>query len=191
MALHFLRILCYVALFLFSAVLFGLCAARLYYTTHLPAYDPLNNGHKFYDPIVAELIITTAMTMLWSPVIAHAVHTRHESRKRHLFSFLFELLGLGILFIFWIVGAGIATSLWGNLHFCHMYRACRILTALVAFTWMGVIMLLALIVMSALFAISNRAFHEPLHGQWDPRESHYRDSRASGGIFPQMRSSRA
>ena len=33
---------------LFSVVLFGLTAARLHYTTHLPKGDPLNGGNNFY-----------------------------------------------------------------------------------------------------------------------------------------------
>jgi hypothetical protein len=40
---------------------------------------------------------------------AHAVHTKYEYRRRYLSSFLFELAGLGLFFVFWIVGAGIAT----------------------------------------------------------------------------------
>ncbi|KIM89662.1 hypothetical protein PILCRDRAFT_192356 [Piloderma croceum F 1598] len=183
MALHALRIILYVLLFLFSIVLFGLCAARLHYTTHLPPNDPLNGGTSFYDPIVAELLVTSLFTMLWSPTIAHAVHTKYEYRRRYLSSFLFELAGLGLFFVFWIVGAGVATSLWGNLRFCHQYQACRILTTLVAFAWMGFIMIFILLVVSTLFAISNNAFHEPLHGRWDPRESHYHDNN------PEMRRS--
>jgi len=186
MALHAFRIIFYVALFLFSLVLFGLCAARIHYTTHLPPGDPLNGGTSFYDPIVAELLVVSLLTMFWSPTIAHAVHARHEYHKRYLFSFIFELIGMGILFVFWIVGAAIATKFWGNLRFCHQYEACRLLTTLVAFAWMGVIVIAILIVTSALFAISNSAFHEPLHGQWDPRESHYRDSQSG---YPQMRGS--
>lgn len=40
---------------------------------------------------------------------AHAVHTKYEYRRRYLSSFLFELAGLGLFFVFWIVGAGVAT----------------------------------------------------------------------------------
>jgi len=185
MALHTIRIICYVVLFVFSVVLFGISAARLHYTTHLPSNDPLNGGKNFYDPIVAELLVTSLLTMFWAPTIAHAVHAKHEHNE-YLSSFLFELTGLGLFFVFWIVGAGIATSSWGNLHFCHQYQACRLLTALVAFAWMGWIMILMLLVMSALFAFSNNAFHEPLHGRWDPRESHYYEDQND---TPQMRGS--
>jgi len=188
MALHFIRTVCYVFLFLFSVVEFGLCAARLYYTTHLETSDPLNGGVSFYDPIIAEMLFTCLMTILWSPTIAHAVHTRHEYHKRWLMSFLFEILGLWALFLFWLVGAGISTNYWGNLRWCHTYKACRLLTAIVAFAWMGWVLILALLVMSLMFAVSNSAFSEPLHGRWDPRESHYRDST---GNFPQMRTSTA
>jgi hypothetical protein len=40
---------------------------------------------------------------------AHAVHAKHEFNRRYLSSFLFELAGLGLLFVFWLVGAGVAT----------------------------------------------------------------------------------
>jgi len=183
MALHIFRVIFYVFLFLFSFVLFGLCAARLYYTTHLPPGDPLNGGTNFYDPVVAELLVTSFLTMLWAPTIAHAVHTRHEYHRRYLFSFLFELIGLGLFFVFWIVGAGIAASLWGNLWFCHQYHACRLLTTLVAFSWMGCITIFILLLISIMFAVSNKAFNEPLHGRWDPRDSYFGDDRSNQ---PQM-----
>lgn len=176
MILHTIRVVSYVLLFLFSFVLFGLCAARLHYTTHLPPDDPLNGGASFYDPVVAELLVTSIMTMLWAPTIAHAVHTKHEYHRRYLFSFLFEVAGLGLLFVFWLVGVGVATSFWGDLRFCSHYKACRLLTALVGFAWMGWIMLFALLLISVMFAVSNNAFHEPLHGRWDPRESHYHEN---------------
>ena len=91
----------------------------------------------------------------------------------------------------WLVGAAIATvrsqllqrriqysapcpqSYWGNLHWCHVYKACRILTALVAFAWMGWIILLFLIVISITFAVVNGAFGHPMHGRYDPRTSTY------------------
>ncbi|KAL0574011.1 hypothetical protein V5O48_007933 [Marasmius crinis-equi] len=67
-----LRIGLYFALSLFAIVLLGLCAARINYTTNLPAGDPLNGGVHFYDPIVAELLATSILTMLWSWFITTA-----------------------------------------------------------------------------------------------------------------------
>ena len=51
---------------LFSAVLLGLTATRLHYTLFLPPFDPLNNGQPFYDPIVAELLVTSVLALFWS-----------------------------------------------------------------------------------------------------------------------------
>jgi hypothetical protein len=50
---------------------------------------------------------------------------------------------------------------------------------------MSWIILTFLLVLSILFTIVNKAFGEPMHGRYDPRESHYyegggqRDSRAT------------
>ena len=51
---------------LFSAVLLGLTATRLHYTLFLPPFDPLNNGQPFYDPIIAELLVTSVLALFWS-----------------------------------------------------------------------------------------------------------------------------
>jgi len=48
---------------------------------------------------------------------------------------------------------------------------------------MGWIVIVILLLISIMFAVSNNAFHEPLHGRWDPRESHYYDNQ---GNNPQM-----
>ena len=50
----------------FSLVLLGLSAARINYTEHLSPTDPLNGGHHFYDPVVAELLATSIIVTLWS-----------------------------------------------------------------------------------------------------------------------------
>ncbi|KAJ6577439.1 hypothetical protein B0H19DRAFT_1119926 [Mycena capillaripes] len=162
---------------LFSLVLFGLTAARLRYTTHLPPGDPLNNGTNFFDPIVVELLFSSLVGMLWS---VYAVVTIHHMREdRIISSFASEIVALSILFLLYLVGAAIATSIWGNLSFCHQFRPCRILTAMVAFAWMSWIMLLFLLVASVFVAIANAAFFAPFHGRWNPRESVYSDRRSS------------
>ncbi|KAF8890930.1 hypothetical protein BD779DRAFT_1515271 [Infundibulicybe gibba] len=171
-----LRIALYCVLTLFSVVLLGLSAARIHYTTHLPRGDPLNGGKNFYDPIVVELLVTSILTIPWSIFIIISIHKRVESRLVSLFRG--EIIGLAVLWLFWLVGAAIATSIWGDLSFCHKYQACRILTALVAFSWMGWIILSIILAVSMLFSLANGALLEPLHGRWDPRASHYRDSRA-------------
>ncbi|KAF9459408.1 hypothetical protein BDZ94DRAFT_1224808 [Collybia nuda] len=171
-----LRIALYFTLGIFSIILFCLSAARLHYTTHLPVGDPLNNGQNFYDPIVAEILVTTIMTVPWCIFIIFCIHKRSENRL--VSTFRGELIGLAMLWLFWLLGAAIASSIWGDLSFCQQYEACRILTALVAFSWLGWLTITMILAVSLLFSLANKALLEPLHGRWDPRTSTYRDSRA-------------
>ncbi|PAV17086.1 hypothetical protein PNOK_0715000 [Pyrrhoderma noxium] len=165
LAFSVLRFCLYYAFWLFSLVLLGLTAARLHYTTHLPPTDPLNRGQPFYDPIVAELAVCSILGIFWAPFIVHMIHAKYEhkyfSRVWH------ELLGLFTLNILWLVGAAISTNIWPNLPaFCSQFQACRILTAMLAFAWMGWIMLTTLIFVTVLYASANGAWHEPAHGYW-------------------------
>jgi len=166
-----LRIALYFALAVFSIVLLGLTAARIHYTTHLPLGDPLNNGSDFYDPIVAELLATSILTILWSFFIIHSIHKRHENR--FVSTFRGELIGLFILWVMSLVGAAIATTIWGDLNFCHQFSACRLLTAMVAFAWMCFILMTFILFVDIAFVVANGGLREPLHGRWDPRASHY------------------
>ncbi|KAJ7510458.1 hypothetical protein B0H11DRAFT_1900763 [Mycena galericulata] len=175
--LGIIRTFLYSVFGVFSLVLFGLTAARLRYTTHLPPGDPLNQGRNFFDPIVVELLFSALLGMIWS---VYAVLTIHHMREdRWIYSFFSEILVLSALFVLYLVGAAIATQLWGNLSFCQEFRACRILTALVAFSWMSWIILLCLLAASFFVAIANAAFFAPFHGRWNPRESTYSERRTS------------
>ncbi|KAH8107375.1 hypothetical protein DFH11DRAFT_1637664 [Phellopilus nigrolimitatus] len=171
-----IRAFLYIVLWVFSAVLLGLTAARLHYTTHLPLGDPLNQGHSFYDPIVAELIACAILSLIWAPLVIHMIHGRRE--YRYLSRVWHELLGLFVLWVLWLVGSAIATSIWPNLpSFCSQFEACRLLTAMLAFAWMGWITLTALMVTTLLYATANSSWAEPAHGHWvrenNPRASEY------------------
>ncbi|KAI0764129.1 hypothetical protein BC629DRAFT_1293649 [Irpex lacteus] len=174
-----IRIFLYIVLFLFAAVLLGLTAARVHYTLHIPEGDPLNGGRDFYDPIVIELLVTAALTLLWVPWVIHVI--AKTSDYGWVSTFAGETVALSILFVMWLVGSAIASGEWGNLHWCQIYKPCRILTAMVAFSWMGFIIIFILLITNLMFAIANRAFREPLHGRYDPRAS---------GYGPSMRQSR-
>jgi len=170
------RVALYIVLWLFSVVLLGLTAARIHYTEHLPAFDPLNNGHNFFDPIVAELLVCALLAMMWAPLVVHMIHGRNE--YRFLSRVWHELVGLTILWIMWLVGAAVATSIWPNLpSFCSHFKACRLLDAMLAFAWMGWIVITGLMVSTLLYATANRSWQEPAHGHWtrdgDPRMSTY------------------
>jgi len=167
MGLHTLfRVFCYYVLWLFSAVTLGLTAARLHYTLHLPLHDPLNGGVNFYDRIIAEILATAALTMLLIPILIVRIHRRHEHGI--LSTFGGELIALLFLFVLWIVGAAIATRNWGNLNWCHTYSACRLLTAIVAFTWMSWIMVFFLTISCLGYIFRNDGFSHPVHGGYYP-----------------------
>ncbi|KAJ7650739.1 hypothetical protein FB45DRAFT_888679 [Roridomyces roridus] len=175
--LSLIRTFLYSVFGIFSLVLFGLAAARLRYTTHLPPGDPLNQGKDFFDPIVVEILVSTLLGMAWSVYAVVAIH--HMREDRWVYTFFSEILILGILFVMYLVGAGIATHIWGDLSFCHQFHACRLLTALVAFAWISWITLLGLLVTSVFVAIVNAAFFSPFHARWNPRDSTYSNRRTS------------
>ncbi|KAF8519169.1 hypothetical protein JB92DRAFT_2899620 [Gautieria morchelliformis] len=155
----------YIALLLFSGTLVGLTAARLHYTTHLPVGDPLNHGRSFFDRIVAELFAAAAFTFFWA---IHMVHTIARSVERGGFfvRIAFELFVLSCFWLLYLVGAAIATSFWGNLSFCWQFEACRLLTALVAFAWIGWITISVLLFTTFVYAFTGRGWTKHSHGRW-------------------------
>jgi len=162
-----LRIASYAILVLFSFIVFCLTIARLAYTENLPRGDPLNRGKDFYDPDIVELLVTTMMSIAWAVFVIRTIHRRVEDNL--VSTFRGELVGLFIIWMFWIVGTGIATSQWGNLGFCQEFSACRILSAIVAFSWLCWILVCFNFGVSITFILANGALLEPLHGQWVPR----------------------
>ncbi|KAK7455845.1 hypothetical protein VKT23_010882 [Stygiomarasmius scandens] len=164
-----LRIALYFALSLFSIVVLGLAAARLHYTLHVPLGDPVNGGEDFYDRIVVELLVSSVLTMLWSWWIIHVIHKRKESR--FISTFRGGFIGLFILWLMWLVGAAISTHMWGKLGWCQIYKPCRILTAFVAFVWIGWITMTVIFIVELIFVSKNGGMRMPLHGRWDPRMS--------------------
>lgn len=44
---------------------------------------------------------------------------------------------------------------------------------MLAFAWLGWIVLTLIMILSIIFSVVNGAFNEPLHGRWDPRASVY------------------
>ncbi|KZT67842.1 hypothetical protein DAEQUDRAFT_672484 [Daedalea quercina L-15889] len=177
-SINAIRTLFYVLLFMFSAVVIGLTAARLEYTTHLPPWDPLNHGNSFYDPIVAELLASACLSLLWSLFALHILFPGRMFEYGIFSSFLGEMIGLFILFVLWLVGAAISSTFWAELGWCHEYRACRILTALVAFAWIGWATILFLLFITILFAVLNRALFWQMHGRYDPRASRFSKAQA-------------
>ncbi|KAH6873972.1 hypothetical protein BKA70DRAFT_1129458 [Coprinopsis sp. MPI-PUGE-AT-0042] len=143
------------------------------------------------DPVVAELLFTGLIAMPWSEFVIYSIHKRYENRW--VSRFREELVGLGILWLFWMVGTAIATvrihtstprstpssvprltliypysPIWPNLSWCSSFSPCQVLSALLAFCWLGWIALTALLVITLIFVVVNKTWTEPLHGKWDP-----------------------
>jgi hypothetical protein len=160
-----IRLTLYAVLAVFAFFTFALAAARIHYTTHL-----VGHSGDFYEPVVAEILATALLTMGWSIFVILVIYKRLEIPR--VGTFIAEVVGLGVLFLFWIVGAGIASTAWGDISLC-LLSACKVLASLLAFTWLSWIVVLALLITSLMFAIANKAWNEPLHGRWDPRVTHY------------------
>ncbi|KIY47797.1 hypothetical protein FISHEDRAFT_44590 [Fistulina hepatica ATCC 64428] len=161
-----LRIALYVALAMFSIVLLALSADRLHYTLTLKRSDPLNQGRPFYDHIIAELIFTTSVTILWSFYMCVPLERIPFFRS---LLFMYEFTGLFVLWVFWLVGAAISSvsrHLWGDLSWCWSYIQCRILSALVAFAWTGWATLTILGTSSVAFVLTKKAARRPAHGRY-------------------------
>ncbi|KAJ3753145.1 hypothetical protein EV360DRAFT_53954, partial [Lentinula raphanica] len=114
------------------------------------------------DPVVAELLFTSIVTMLWCALM--------------YFEFLHlywqELISLVILWFFWIGGAAAASSIFGDLSACQQFRACQILSALLAFAWLGWITLTVMLIISIVVMITatrdgRKVLDEPLPSRGD------------------------
>lgn len=144
------RLPLYCILWFFSVVVFGLTITRLNYTLHLPKGDPLNHGADFYDPVVAELLVCSLLAFGFAPFIVKPDFM--SALRVNLFSevspAVTETIALAALWLLWLIGAGIATSIWPNLSFCYNFAACRVLAAMTAFAWLGWLTVCGLLVIS-------------------------------------------
>ncbi|KAJ8085527.1 hypothetical protein PM082_004345 [Marasmius tenuissimus] len=162
-----LRSWLYIVLLLFSFILFALCAARINYTTNLPLGDPLNRGIDFYDPAVVELLVTTLLAMLWSGFMLYLYF--RDTLNPYIRTYRAELIALMILWLLWLGGAAAASSIWGGLEWCQQFEPCRVLSALLAFAWLGWITLTAIIAVSSRVSWEHGGLTTTLHGRSSSR----------------------
>ncbi|KAL1744690.1 hypothetical protein HDZ31DRAFT_82457 [Schizophyllum fasciatum] len=174
------RIALYSLLVLLSITLFGLTIARVTYTMNLPRGDPLNNGRNFYERTIVELLVSSFVTIPWALYAINNIHRRLATRG-FAGTFSHELLSLFVLWVLWLVGVVYATHYWGDLSWCWHYRACRILTALIAIAWSGWGVMTILLLLSAWLAHSRRAWRHPMHGRWDPISDGYHNRHGFAG----------
>ncbi|RPD54120.1 hypothetical protein L226DRAFT_540300 [Lentinus tigrinus ALCF2SS1-7] len=159
-----IRLPLYIILWVFAALLFILTCVRLNYTLHIPNGDPLNGGRNFYDPVVAELLVCSLLTLGSIPFAMGWIPTMFSSAAS---SNLLELAALSILWLLWLVGCCVSTSIWPNLNFCLQFEPCRILTAMMAFAWLGWTALVGLLIVAILNVVHKaRPPRSPMMVEW-------------------------
>ncbi|KAI8984811.1 hypothetical protein BD414DRAFT_489299 [Trametes punicea] len=173
-----LRLPLYIILWVFAGVLLILTSVRLNYTLHLPRGDPLNGGVDFFDPIVAHLLVCSLLALATIPFVMRWVPQPITSAAS---ANLFELTALSVIWLLWLVGCAVSTSVWPNLAFCYQFAACRVLAAMMAFAWLGWIVLVGLIVLAVLNAVAKaRPARAPIMVEWASQPGSARFG-ASGG----------
>ncbi|KAI0751917.1 hypothetical protein C8Q80DRAFT_1098279 [Daedaleopsis nitida] len=162
-----IRLPLYIILWVFSALLFILTCVRLGYTLHLPRGDPLNGGVNFYDPIVVELLVCSLLTLSSIPLVLGWVPPIYLSRSSTSNNLL-ELSALSFLWLLWLIGCCVSTSIWPSLAFCYQFEPCRVLTAMMAFAWLGWTALVGLIIVAILNSVqkTRSASSRPLVVEW-------------------------
>ncbi|EIN04263.1 hypothetical protein PUNSTDRAFT_55590 [Punctularia strigosozonata HHB-11173 SS5] len=144
-----LRIGSYIVLWVFSFILFCLCAARLHYTTNLPKGDTLNGGRDFFDSVVVEMLVCTLLAFGFIPFVLNLIDASRWFDHPLATPVNIEAAALSILNLMWFVGAAITSSTFGDLTWCDpLYEACRVLTALQAFAWLSWVVLFALLALA-------------------------------------------
>lgn len=165
-----IRLGLYVLLCLWAFLLLAISAARINYTEHLDHRDPLNGGHSFTDPSVAELLFTSIVTLIFAPTMMIILYQRIEHRFAS--RTWFEIIGLMVLWLFWLGGTAAATNVWPAtlLASCGQFSQCRLLQALLAFAWLGWITLTAQLGMTLWFAVQAQAWQAQVHDEWADRQ---------------------
>ncbi|KAJ4490738.1 hypothetical protein J3R30DRAFT_3424752 [Lentinula aciculospora] len=146
----------YASLLVFTFILFVLCCSRINDTLQL----------HFYDPVIAELLFTSIVTMLWCALML-CIFFIETIKFEFLRLYWQELIGLVILWFFWIGGAAAASSIFGDLVSCQQLQACQILSAILAFAWLGWIILTVMLIISIVVLITStrngrKVLEEPL-----------------------------
>jgi len=125
------RLTIYSIIWVFSVILLGLTAYRVHVT----------ESRRFragYEPIIVELLVTSILTMLWTPFALFMLfHDRFEDTFRSP-RIHHEYVGLSILWLMWLVGAVTTTNqIIPGHNWCGPGKQCDILTAILAFAWIN------------------------------------------------------
>jgi len=167
MAFHPIRTALYAALAVFSVIMIGMTSARIHYTKSRDSPDPIKPGtFSYYDPIIVQLLVTYIFALLWSFWAMFSIGFRAD--RGFATSYAHEYFWLFVLWVMGLVGAAIATHYWhGNLSFCRPFNnQCRLLIAIVSFSWVNWATLTSLMLTSCFSQRSDDyGFKAPLHGR--------------------------
>ncbi|KAF5353291.1 hypothetical protein D9756_007965 [Leucocoprinus leucothites] len=133
MAFHPVRIILYIFFFMFSVILMGLTAYRIHSTKSKSGPDVLTTRTHFSTPIISELLTVSILGTLFSLWMLFCLFAKIG--RGFLGVYAFEWFWLAILFVMSLVGAGVVTHEFSNLRWCRYARACRVLEAIKAFSW--------------------------------------------------------
>ncbi|KAK0192915.1 hypothetical protein F5146DRAFT_1042028 [Armillaria mellea] len=126
-AIH--RVLAYAWLWTVAVILLGLTAYRVHVTE---GYED-----SFYEPIIVELIVSACLAIIWAPIAGCLVLRNHTASKTSP-QFLLEMVGNFVLWVMWLAGAVDTTNrIIPGKNWCGPGKECRILTAILAFSWIG------------------------------------------------------
>ncbi|KAE9394272.1 hypothetical protein BT96DRAFT_923627 [Gymnopus androsaceus JB14] len=124
----------YVTWLLFSLTLFILCIVR----SHASSVH--------YQPAVTQLLCTTLLTVVWCTVMLCTFFLKN----RFLQFYGQEFIGLMLLWPLWLGGAiGFSVDLKRWSFRCHWDNICDVQTTILAFAWIGWIILEAMLILCA------------------------------------------
>ncbi|KAH8110948.1 hypothetical protein DFH11DRAFT_1513714 [Phellopilus nigrolimitatus] len=119
----------YSLLYAASVVELGLTGFRIHHT---------KSTAGFYDPIVVELLVTSALTLLWIPVTVFAHLRGSRNAESSGFAPLHgESGGNFVLWVLWLVGGAIITHKFPNATLAGGGKEGHILLTIVAFAWIA------------------------------------------------------
>ncbi|KAL5520173.1 hypothetical protein ACEPAG_9386 [Sanghuangporus baumii] len=161
-ALH--RSILYTFLWAASVVELGLTGWRVHHTES--TFDD-------YDPIIVELLVTAALTILWIPVaiVAPVRKSKDLLPGSGYRIFGIETCGNFILWVMWLVGGAIATNKWPTRAIAGPGRDGHILITIVAFSWLCFSTLTIVKFLTGLHYATLRGGEDSAHGPIQEKRS--------------------
>jgi len=156
------RLVLYGILLFFSIILLGLTAGRISNTER--------RAFSFYEPTVVELLVASILMILSCFIFGWAILSHREGRRSSVF--YFECFMLTVLWFMLLVGAAVASSRFPSVNHCSGFSQCRLVQAILAFSWISWIIVFILLIMAIVFAVKM--------SEWDDDSDMNRGRRKEG-----------